>query len=529
MTQTPETPPIYTAAAEADTAPLRTDFEMSRKTRRNILLALFGFLLLRLLAMKFIPMIDTTESRYAEIARKMVETGNWITPQFDYGVPFWGKPPLHSWLSALGLETLGVTEFAARLPIFLTSLLALFLVYRWSKRLLGRNAALIVALCLTSMGMFFAASAIVMTDMPMALGCIMVMIGYWNATHLAPNAKSDLRWGLFMFLGLAIGLLAKGPVATVLCVMPIGLFTVITWRWSVLKRLPWLRGCLLLAGIVLPWYIAAEIATPGFLRYFIIGEHFERFVVSGWDGDLYGNGHARPKGMIWLFWLATLFPWTFALVVLCLRPVKLVKTFTTDKTRLPLYLALWMIAPMILFTPAANILPSYVLPGLPAAAMLGVIAFGTTWGKSGGALRGYGMGAAVTSSFLLFLTATILAGFFPEKLNLRSQKALVATARALDPDAQLYIVGGRSYSGDFYSQGTARSIDADPLELAAILTAPEAAYLAVSRRRLAQVAQYSRAQLVHVQDFGPYILFTHPAQTPQNSPEIPATTSEVEQ
>ncbi|HBR94728.1 MAG TPA: dolichyl-phosphate-mannose--protein mannosyltransferase, partial [Opitutae bacterium] len=65
---------------------------------------LWGFLvlagILRVLMIFEIPFTDTTEARYAEIARKMVETGDWITPQFDYGVPFWGKPPLHTWVSA---------------------------------------------------------------------------------------------------------------------------------------------------------------------------------------------------------------------------------------------------------------------------------------------------------------------------------------------------------------------------------------------------------------------------------------------
>lgn len=68
--------------------------------------------------MILVPVKDTTEARYAEIARKMLETGDWITPQFEYGVPFWGKPPLHTWLSAAGMGAFGVNEFAARLPIF---------------------------------------------------------------------------------------------------------------------------------------------------------------------------------------------------------------------------------------------------------------------------------------------------------------------------------------------------------------------------------------------------------------------------
>ena len=67
---------------------------------RAILWGLFLLLAVRVAAMIWVPLTDPTEARYAEIARKMVETGNWITPQFDYGVPFWAKPPLHTWLSA---------------------------------------------------------------------------------------------------------------------------------------------------------------------------------------------------------------------------------------------------------------------------------------------------------------------------------------------------------------------------------------------------------------------------------------------
>ena len=72
--------------------------------------------MIRLTTLGLYPLGDTTEARYSEIARKMVETGNWITPQFDYGVPFWGKPPLSTWTRAASFELFGVSEFAARLP-----------------------------------------------------------------------------------------------------------------------------------------------------------------------------------------------------------------------------------------------------------------------------------------------------------------------------------------------------------------------------------------------------------------------------
>ena len=88
-------------------------FGLTRSDQRFLLFALGALLAARLLAMFWWPFTDSTEARYAEIARKMVETGDWITPQFDYGVPFWGKPPLHTWLSALGMKLFGVGAFGA--------------------------------------------------------------------------------------------------------------------------------------------------------------------------------------------------------------------------------------------------------------------------------------------------------------------------------------------------------------------------------------------------------------------------------
>ena len=84
--------------------------------------------MLRLLTLGSYPLTDTTEARYAEVARKMAELGNWVTPLYDYGVPFWAKPPLTTWLSAISLQMFGVNEFAARLPYFLLAVFIACLV-----------------------------------------------------------------------------------------------------------------------------------------------------------------------------------------------------------------------------------------------------------------------------------------------------------------------------------------------------------------------------------------------------------------
>ncbi|MCL6285850.1 phospholipid carrier-dependent glycosyltransferase [Ruegeria sp. 2012CJ41-6] len=123
-------------------APVRT-FKLTSIQQRF----LFGFLAtllgIRLVLIFWLPITDTNEARYAEIARKMLETGDWITPQFDYGVPFWGKPPLHTWFSAIGMKVFDVGHFGARLPILLLSFAVLLLCFTWMRRQRGSDQALV--------------------------------------------------------------------------------------------------------------------------------------------------------------------------------------------------------------------------------------------------------------------------------------------------------------------------------------------------------------------------------------------------
>lgn len=412
---------------------------------------LCAFLCVRLVAMVTLPFTDTTESRYAEMARKMVETGNWLSPQDGYGVPFWGKPPLNTWLAAGGMELFGVNEFAARLPILLCALAIVALAYFWAASMAGRNIALVSVAVLSSTVAFFGASAFVMTDIPMALGTTLAMVAFWKAVC---GAAPDRRWGLAVFLGLAIGMLAKGPVAVVICLIPLAIWLGVRREWHLLRRLPWGRGGALLLALTVPWYAAAEWATPGFLRYFIIGEHIERFLVPGWTGDLYGSGHDEAKGMIWIFWTGAIRPWSYvALLPLLYRARSAARLVRGEASGWMLYLLLWAISPLILFTLASNILPAYTIPGLPASAILMVVLYTRLWPAPPGKWRKALFVGSAGVSLAFFAGVAVLAGTAPDMLRLKSHKALVAKAAELLPGAPLYRVGLRSFSSEFYTGG----------------------------------------------------------------------------
>jgi len=422
-------------------------FVLSAKERKFVLISLGTLLAVRLLAMFWLPFMDTTEARYAEIARIMVETGDWITPQFQYDVPFWGKPPLHTWLSALGMELFGVGPFGARVFILASAICVLGLVYAWVGSQKGADQALVTVMVLASSIMFLGASAFVMTDMVMTLGTTLSMVAFFNCLC---GDGSATRWGRLFFLGVAIGLLAKGPVALVITLIPVFPWLIATGRWRDLRSVPWKSGLLITVLLTLPWYIAAELKTPGFLRYFIVGEHFERFVVPGWQ-SLYGSGHEEPLGTIWLFGLAVFLPWTLFALALIPRAGALMLDMPRDGQGWHSYLLLWTISPLLLFTPAHNILAAYALPGLPAAAILLVSVWAHLHGAPGWKTRAAAT-AAIATVTAIFFGITAMAWFAPDTLRRQSERELVASAQSIDPDIMFTYWGGRSFSADFYTR-----------------------------------------------------------------------------
>ena len=480
---------------------------LTERERRVVALVVVVVIAVRLATLAGYPLMDSTESRYAEIARKMLETGNWLTPQFDYGVPFWGKPPLSTWLSAASMSAFGVSEFAARLPSFLLALacgipLALHASLRG-----GRDFALWTLALFACTALVFIAAGAVMTDPALALGTTMSMTGFWVAVRGAD--RSRIAAACAFFGGLAVGLLAKGPVAVVLTFLPIGAFVLATgcWRdaWS---RLPWVAGLAACAALVVPWYWAAERATPGFLDYFIVGEHWKRFVESGWKGDLYGAAHAHPRGLIWLYWIAAALPWSAIAIGWLARAVvrqrEDAKGLVTDPWRL--YLLLWTIAPMVFFSVSGNILATYVLPGLPAFALL----VGDLWRPDPHDPRM--LRAPIRTLVVAGLAFPVLfiAGIIVERHRFEealSHKALVEVwqAKRANNGERLVYVGRPPPSADFYSRGKAMKVP-DVATLAPLLDDPAADFIALRAGDLARLPVATRSHLLDLGEFGDYRL-----------------------
>lgn len=495
--------------------PLESDLEPTPKGTRThgVAAALIALVALRLVTLGLYPLSDNTESRYAEIARRMAASGDWITPRIAENTVFWGKPPLSSWLSAASLQTLGLSEWAARLPSTLLALVVTLFVWRWSSARNTRWAGFSMAV-LWGSGAFFLAAGAVMTDMALVTAVTMSMFGFWHL-QTGASARSRRLHGYLLFAGLGLGMLAKGPVAVVLIGLPITMWAVLTRNlFRVIRTTPWIVGSMIAITIFLPWYALAELKTPGFLEYFLIGEHWLRFTQPGWSGDLYGTAHIQPRGMIWVYLIAGMLPCTVlvgALVFFRRNRTQLVGQKSSWLLRNErLYLLLWALAPALFFMLARNVLWTYVLPGIPALAVLaGQVLAADRRSRTVDALTCLGL--ALTG--VLFASALIAQASYG---GINSTKGVIeAYARSHQGRDDLLFLGPLTYSSSYYTRGQARNFK-DYESLAGFVskraekaeTCQLQVHLAVSQKNWSRLSEEQR-QDMHIEgQFGDYLLVT---------------------
>lgn len=424
--------------------------------------ALIGLLLgSRLISMVFFPLIETSEPRYAEIARLMTVTNDWITPWFAPNVPFWGKPPFSFWTQALSFKMFGINEFAVRLPSWFATLISVGLIYKLASTHFGHRVGQGAALIYSSCVLVFIASGAVITDPFFALATTWAMVSYVMA-----QTNPHWVWRYGFFAALALGLLTKGPLAGVLVAAPI--FAGLLWLKQTragFKAMPWFSGCILMLILSLPWYILAELKTPGFLNYFFVGEHFYRFVNPGWSGDLYGTAHRQPKGRIWIEFVIAAFPWSFVALSIFLSKAGKYPWFERIKANLrdpiQFYLIAWTLFTPIFFTFSGNILWTYILPALPAFSILLALALSQRLERSI-SLRRAMLALLVLSPLACTVVFSVRA---LEPTTLKTEKFLIEAAFAqMKPQDQLAYLGPLPFSATFYSAGKAKSVAMESLK-----------------------------------------------------------------
>lgn len=431
--------------------------------------------LFRLLLTATIPLLDKTESRYAEIARIMQETKQWVVLQIDYGIPFWAKPPLSTWLSAASFEVFGVNEFAARFPSFLLSLILIIIAGKMVKK--EGYSFYLPGFILLTMPEFLIHTGVVSTDTSLEFCITIMMISFWKTMQ----SETKTYWNYLFFIALGFGFLAKGPLITVLTFPPLFLWCCLDFKRfkAVFSKFSILIGLIITAIIALPWYYFCEQQSPGFLDYFIVGEHYKRFLEPGWKGDLYGSGHSQPKGMIWLLMFAFLLPWIQVVLY------KLWKNrLTIFKNSWVSFLIVWAFWTPVFFTISSNILHTYLLPSAMPIMFL-VVYFWEEFTR-----KKLLINVALFFPVVAFIAyfGLIATGKIDDNLN--SDKYLLENLKVTTENKEIpiYYWKSKNYSGQFYSNGKVQVVKTE-MQLDSVQGLNKRLFFVIPTKKMSEIPQ----------------------------------------
>jgi len=327
---------------------------------RRALFALFlAFAIIWFGSLDYRKLIQPDEGRYAEIAREMAVTGDFVTPRLN-GIKYFEKPPLQYWMTAVAFKAFGEHEWTARIWPGLTGFLSVLLAYYTAGRLFGQRAALLATATLGG-GLFTVLIGHINTlDMGLSFFLQLALSGLLFANQEGTATAARRNWMLLVWVALALAMLSKGLVSLVLCGATLVLYSLLARDFTPWKRLELARGIPLFLAIAAPWFIAVSLVNPEFFHFFFIHEHFERFLTKE-------HGRYQPAWYFFAVLLAGTLPWTLMMLQGWLGAWTREHTGQFQPQRL---LFVWAAVILGFFSASSSKLPSYILPMTPALAML---------------------------------------------------------------------------------------------------------------------------------------------------------------
>lgn len=308
------------------------------------------------------------EPRYAEVAREMFVTGDYISPRLA-GCLWFEKPVLLYWLAASAYHLFGVNEFAARFPSALAALAALIFVYYALSRAVSHSLAVVSSLALATCGLFIGYARSATTDMVMAATMTIAFLSafLFTATERARNLHWILCWAA---VGAAV--LAKGLVAIVFAIAILGIYFFIAGQLKSICWRYWLAGLVVMTAVASVWY-APVTARHGwaFIDKFIIEHHFQRYLTEQ---------HSHPQPVYYYLFIAPagLLPWTFFLIP-AIQRIRRLRPRADRRDLLALFAWVWAGVMIIFFSFSGSKLPGYILPAVPALVIIIGIEIERVW------------------------------------------------------------------------------------------------------------------------------------------------------
>ncbi|CAG2144897.1 Undecaprenyl phosphate-alpha-4-amino-4-deoxy-L-arabinose arabinosyl transferase [Cupriavidus yeoncheonensis] len=317
-------------------------------------------------------LIGPDEGRYAEIAREMFVSGDWVTIRYN-ALKYFEKPPFHMWVTALSYVLFGIGDWQARLCVALAGAIGLLASMLAAHRWFGARAALLTGLVMVAAPMWSVAAHFNTLDMTLsgAMACVLAFMLLAQHPDATPAARRN--WMLACWLAMGVAILTKGLVGMALPGLVLVIYTLVTRDLGLWRRLHLASGIALMLLVAVPWFWLVSERNPEFLRFFFIHEHWERYT---------SNVHSRKGPLLYFvpLVLGGFLPW-LGLVPRMWRAVRERAGVTSGMAasaprpfQPALLAAIWAVAIFVFFSLSHSKLPGYILPVFPALGILGGVA-----------------------------------------------------------------------------------------------------------------------------------------------------------
>ncbi|WP_132256722.1 glycosyltransferase family 39 protein [Paucimonas lemoignei] len=325
--------------------------------------AIIGFLfimfcLVWLYALEARTLVPSDEGRYAEMAREMARTNDFITLRLN-GIKYFEKPPLQTWLNALTFKAFSLGEWQARLWTGLCGLFTIAMVVYTGRRIFNVRTGLIAGVVLGSSIYWSVSSHVNSLDMGLATTMTLALCAFLLSQHDGTHPRVQRNWILLCWAGMALAVLSKGLIGIVLPGAVLILYMLLQHDRNLWRHLHIGKGLLLFLVIAAPWFVLVSIKNPEFPHFFFIHEHFQRFT---------STVHHREGS--WYYFIPLLLvgitPWLGTLGQSLWHGWRLAPT-RFQPLRL---LLIWSGFIFVFFSLSSSKLPGYILPIIPALALL---------------------------------------------------------------------------------------------------------------------------------------------------------------
>ena len=320
-----------------------------------VLAAWFGALGLR-------ELLPADEGRYAQMAREMAASGDWVTIRYN-GLKYFEKPPFHLWMSAMAFDLFGVGVWQARLWVAVSGLLGVAVMALACARWWGGQTGLACALVMLAMPLWTLGAQFNSLDMGVAAALAVVLAAFMHAQHPEAGISTRRRWMLLAWAAMGLAVLTKGLIGIVLPGLVLVLYTLWCRDWPLWRRLHLSAGVCVFALVTVPWFALVSVRNPEFLHFFFIQEHFQRYTTTM---------HRRDNP--WWFFIPLIvlgcLPWLGLTWSTIKRVAAQVHPAARGGLQVERLLVVWAVAIFLFFSASGSKLPGYILPVLPALAAL---------------------------------------------------------------------------------------------------------------------------------------------------------------